>query len=295
MAEAVPEGGMERHLQQAAAAGRQHVSDVTEWSKRHTAPHFQTDLWFIVTDENGTETRVPACRAILNINCLFLHSFQAGDDVEIPQTICTDALTLVYFLWLNYPRLPEAESPFDKLVSVTSSTYGTSLRNYDENKMVELCVAIPKLAKLADWIQCDATIERLADIMESNILKRVPLREGAASKYLYMASFALSDAQNEDGTTYLEDHDTDLVDEFPAALIRMNEAERERIADHVAPMFEALLEGCSIRIRGLDAAGDISERYKDAEALSGELKLLVTVAKFLLNSYKEARSGPASS
>ena len=161
--------------------------------------------------------------------------------------------------------------------------------------MVELCVAIPKLAKLADWIQCDATIERLADIMESNILKRVPLREGAASKYLYMASFALSDAQNEDGTTYLEDHDTDLVDEFPAALIRMNEAERERIADHVAPMFEALLEGCSIRIRGLDAAGDISERYKDAEALSGELKLLVTVAKFLLNSYKEVRSGPASS
>ena len=105
MAEAVPEGGIERHLQQAAAAGRQHVSDVTEWSKRHTAPHFQTDLWFIVTDENGKKTRVPACRAVLNINCLFLHSFQAGDDVEIPQTICTSALTVVYFLWLNYPRL----------------------------------------------------------------------------------------------------------------------------------------------------------------------------------------------
>ena len=106
MAEAVPEGGMERHLQQAAAAGRQHVTEtVTEWSEMHTTPHFQTDLWFVVTDENGKKTRVPACRAVLNINCLFLHSFQAGDDVEIPQTICTSALTVVYFLWLNYPRL----------------------------------------------------------------------------------------------------------------------------------------------------------------------------------------------
>ena len=81
MAEAVPEGGIERHLQQAAAAGRQ---EVTEWSERHTAPHFQTDLWFVVTDENGQKTRIPACHAVLNINCLFLHSFQAGDDVEIP-------------------------------------------------------------------------------------------------------------------------------------------------------------------------------------------------------------------
>ena len=290
MAEAVPEGGIERHLQQAAAAGRQHV---TEWSERHTAPHFQTDLWFVVTDENGQKTRIPACHAVLNINCPFLHSFQAGDDVEIPQTICIDALTVVYFLWLNYPRLPEAESPFDTLVSVTSSTYGTSLRNYDENKMVELCVAIPKLAKLADWIQCDATIGRLEDIMERTVLERVPLREGAASKYLYMASFALSDAKNEDGTAYLKEQDYELVDEFPAALIRMNEAERERIADHVAPMFEALLGGCSSRIQRIDATGDISEVYKDTEYLSEELKLLVTVAKFLLNSYKEARSGPA--
>jgi len=281
---------LERHLQQAAAAGRQHV---TAWSERHTAPHFQTDLWFIVTDENGEKTRVPACHAVLNINCLFLHSFQTGDDVEIPQTICTDALTLVYFLWLNYPRLPEAESPFDRLVSVTSSTSFRSYDHHDENKMVELCVAIPKLAKLADWIQCDATIERLEEIMESTILKPGPLREGAASKYLYMAAFALSDAQNRDGRAYLEERDDYLVDEFPAALIRMNEAERERIADHVVPTFEALLGGYSGRIQRLDAMGDISEVYKDAEALSEELKLLVTVAKFLLNSYKEARSGPA--
>ena len=291
MAEAVPEGGIERHLQQAAAAGRQHV---TEWSERHTAPHFQTDLWFVVTDENGTETRIPACRAILNINCLFLHSFQAGDDVEIPQTICTDALTVVYLLWLNYPRLPEAESPFDRLVSVTSPTsfrsYDYIITSNDENKMVELCLAISKLAKLADWIQCDTTIERLEDIMESTILKPGPLREGAASKYIYMAAFALSDAQNRDGRTYLEERDDYLVDEFPAALIRMNEAERERIADHVVPTLEALLGGCSGRIQRLDAMGDISEVYKDAEALSEELKLLVTVAKFLLNSYEEARS-----
>jgi hypothetical protein len=161
--------------------------------------------------------------------------------------------------------------------------------------MVELCVAIPKLAKLADWIQCDATIGRLEDIMERTVLERVPLREGAASKYLYMASFALSDAKNEDGTAYLKEQDYELVDEFPAALIRMNEAERERIADHVAPMFEALLGGCSSRIQRIDATGDISEVYKDAEYLSEELKLLVTVAKFLLNSYKEARSGPAPS
>ena len=292
MAEAAPEDRVERYLQYTAARQLDWVND---WIKWHTAPRFQTDLWFIVTDENGEKTRVPACHAVLNINCLFLHSFQTGDDVEIPQTICTDALTLVYFLWLNYPRLPEAESPFDTLVSVTSSTYGTSLRNYDENKMVELCVAIPKLAKLADWIQCDATIERLEDIMESTILKPGPLREGAASKYLYLAVFALSDAQNEDSTTYLEIHNGDFVDGFPAALIRMNEAERERIADHVVPTFEALLGGYSGRIQRLDAMGDISEVYKDAEALSEELKLLVTVAKFLLNSYKEARSGPAPS
>ena len=77
---------------------------VNDWIERHGAPQFATDLWFVVTDGSGTKTRVPACRAVLNINCHFLHSFQAGDDIEIPQTICTDALAVVYLLWLNYPQ-----------------------------------------------------------------------------------------------------------------------------------------------------------------------------------------------
>ena len=34
-------------------------------------------------------------------DCLFLHPF-VGDDVEIPETICTDA-SRSFALWLNYP------------------------------------------------------------------------------------------------------------------------------------------------------------------------------------------------
>ena len=261
MAEAVPEGRTERHLQQAAAAGRQHVSDVTEWSKRHTAPHFQTDLWFVVTDENGTETRVPACRAILNINCLFLHSFQAGDDVEIPQTICTNASTVVYFLWLNYPRLMYtdkndeeciAHSGFDCLVDrVLDEGYG-----YNENSTTALCLAIAKLAKLADWIQCGATIMRLQDIMDK-IRDMLNLNgPGKYSKYLYMAQFAVNDVlyRNSNlermmGTTPASAFAhrigacSQFVLEFPVAFLSMNAAERTQFADHVVPMFEVFLEG----------------------------------------------------
>ena len=88
---------------------------VKDWVERHGAPQFESDLWFVVTHGSGTKTRVPACRAVLNINCHFLHSFQAGDDIEIPQTICTDALAVVYLLWLNYPQFT-SPSPFDLLV-----------------------------------------------------------------------------------------------------------------------------------------------------------------------------------
>ena len=296
MAEAVPEGGIERHLQQAAAAGRQHV---TEWSERHTAPHFQTDLWFVVTDENGTETRVPACRAILNINCLFLHSFQAGDDVEIPQTICTDALTLVYLLWLNYPQFT-SPSPFDSLVERAQSKGNVDLAH--------LYLAITELAKLAHWILCDATITRLQDIM-NNILHRVPRVK--ATKYLYLAAFAMIDAQDKDCITYLvhykreylshynnfEKHDAmNLVEEFPAAFLSMNEAEREQIAGHVVPMFDAFLKGCPRQLPRNTHTGhyDTHVNIPDNVRRPAERSLsrLADITTFLLDFYEKARSGP---
>ena len=89
MAEAAPEDGVEGYLQSVAA--RRAAVEVKAWNERHSDPKYVTDLWLVVTDRHGTKTRVPACRAVLIMNCLFLHSFQAGDDVEIPETICTDA------------------------------------------------------------------------------------------------------------------------------------------------------------------------------------------------------------
>ena len=62
---------------------------------------------------------------------------------------------------------------------------------------------------------------------------------------------------------------------------RMNEAERERIADHVVPMFEAFLEGRSRHV--------LSGSKQELESQ------LSNLTRFLLNSYKEAGSGPASS
>ena len=61
----------------------------------------------------------------------------------------------------------------------------------------------------------------------------------------------------------------------------MNEAERERIAGHVVPMFEAFLEGRSRHV--------LSGSKQELESQ------LSNLTRFLLNSYKEARSGPASS
>ena len=273
MAEAPSVGVEDVWEQKKKTMARYYVND---WIERHGAPQFATDLWFVVTDGSGTKTRVPACRAVLNINCHFLHSFQAGDDIEIPQTICTDALAVVYLLWLNYPQFT-SPSPFDLLVERVSKG------NVD---LAHLYLAITELAKLAHWILCDATITRLQEIM-NNILAREP--RVRATKYLYMAAFALSDAQHKDGTRYLQCHDCDSVAEFPDVFIRMNEAERERIADHVVPMFEAFLEGRSRHVLSGSTQGGVPRIYKQ------ELSQLFGLTRFLLNSYKEARSGPASS
>ena len=277
MAEAAPSrcvGVEDVWEQKKAALARYYVKD---WIERHGAPQFETDLWFVVTDGSGTKTRVPACRAVLNINCHFLHSFQAGDDIEIPQTICTDALAVVYLLWLNYPQF-NSPNRFDLLVENVQSKGTVDLAH--------LYLAITELAKLAHWILCDATITRLKDIMD-NSLARVPRVK--ATKYLYMAAFALSDAQNKNGTRYLQDHDVDSVAEFPAVFISMNEAERDRIADHVVPMFEAFLGDCSRHALSNSTQGGVPRIYKQ------ELSQLFGLTRFLLDSYKEARSGPASS
>ena len=150
---------------------------VDDWIKWHSEPQFKTDLWFLVTDENGKETRVPACRTVLSINSVFIQNLPAGDEeieVKIDRTICTDAITVVYFLWLNYPCFTKkvrsiyseleyiAASPFDGLVDeVLDETIG-----YDERQTAELCLAIAKIAKLADFMCAAGTIERLVDIFE---------------------------------------------------------------------------------------------------------------------------------
>ena len=50
---------------------------VDEWNERHNEPQFKTDLQFIVTDDKGMETRVPACRAVLSINSVFIRNLPA--------------------------------------------------------------------------------------------------------------------------------------------------------------------------------------------------------------------------
>jgi len=223
---------------------------VDDWIKWHSEPQFKTDLWFLVTDENGKETRVPACRTVLSINSVFIQNLPAGDEeieVKIDRTICTDAITVVYFLWLNYPCFTKkvdaskgqivefiAHSPFDGLVDeVLDKSIG-----YDERQTAGLCLAIAKIAKLADFMCAAGTIERLKDIF-NRIYTRVP--DGKKTKYLYMASFALDDVDSGDRRTTGVRPGSSFVEEFPACFLSMNEAERERIADHVVPMFDAFL------------------------------------------------------
>ena len=299
MAEAAPEDGVERYLQRAAKSAS---ADVYAWNERHSEPKYVTDLWLVVTDRNGKKTRVPACRAVLIMNCLFLHSFQAGDDVEIPGTVCTDASTVVYFLWLNYPRLTTtceddeefiAHSPFDGLVDEVLDED----TDYDEGRMAELCLAIGKIASLADWIQCDATIKRLDIIMDKILDVNVPCGEPSKySKYLYKAQFALNDVlyrnsnlARMNGTTPVSsflnrNRHPPFVLEFPVAFLSMNDSERAQIADHVVPMFEAFLEGSTFRFTV--TCGNTTAR---GLSLSTQ-RTLLEVNKFLLDFYKKARA-----
>ena len=299
MAEAAPEDGVERYLQRAAKSAS---ADVYAWNERHSEPKYVTDLWLVVTDRNGKKPRVPACRAVLIMNCLFLHSFQAGDDVEIPGTVCTDASTVVYFLWLNYPRLTTtceddeefiAHSPFDGLVDEVLDED----TDYDEGRMAELCLAIGKIASLADWIQCDATIKRLDIIMDKILDVNVPCGEPSKySKYLYKAQFALNDVlyrnsnlARMNGTTPVSsflnrNRHPPFVLEFPVAFLSMNDSERAQIADHVVPMFEAFLEGSTFRFTV--TCGNTTAR---GLSLSTQ-RTLLEVNKFLLDFYKKARA-----
>ena len=278
---------------------------VDDWIKWHSEPQFKTDLQFIVTDENGKETRVPACRTVLSINSVFIRNLPAGDEeieVKIDRTICTDAITVVYFLWLNYPCFTKkvrsiyseleyiAASPFDGLVDeVLDETIG-----YDERQMAELCLAIAKIAKLADFMCAAGTIERLVDIFEK-IFFLVP--DGKKTKYLYMASFALDDVDSRDRRTTGVRPGSSFVEEFPACFLSMNEAEQERIAGHVVPMFDAFLKGCPRQLPRNTHTGhyDTHVNIPDNVRRPAERSLsrLADITTFLLDFYEKARSGPA--
>ena len=282
---------------------------VDDWIKWHSEPQFKTDLWFLVTDENGKETRVPACRTVLSINSVFIQNLPAGDEeieVKIDRTICTDAITVVYFLWLNYPCFTKkvdaskgqivefiAHSPFDGLVDEVLDED----TDYDEGRMAELCLAIGKIASLADWIQCDATIKRLDIIMDKILDVNVPCGEPSKySKYLYKAQFALNDVlyrnsnlARMNGTTPVSsflnrNRHPPFVLEFPVAFLSMNDSERAQIADHVVPMFEAFLEGSTFRFTV--TCGNTTAR---GLSLSTQ-RTLLEVNKFLLDFYKKARA-----
>ena len=278
---------------------------VDDWIKWHSEPQFKTDLWFLVTDENGKETRVPACRTVLSINSVFIQNLPAGDEeieVKIDRTICTDAITVVYFLWLNYPCFTNkvrsiysiveiiAASPFDGLVDqVLDKSIG-----YDERKTAELCLAIAKIAKLADFMCAAGTIERLKDIFD-RIYTRVP--DGKKTKYLYMASFALDDVDSRDRRTTGVRPGSSFVEEFPACFLSMNEAEQEQIAAHVVPMFDAFLKGCPRQLPRNTHTGhyDTHVNIPDNVRRPAERSLsrLADITTFLLDFYEKARSGPA--
>ena len=279
---------------------------VDDWIKWHSEPQFKTDLWFLVTDENGKETRVPACRTVLSINSVFIQNLPAGDEeieVKIDRTICTDAITVVYFLWLNYPCFTKkvdaskgqivefiAHSPFDGLVDeVLDKSIG-----YDERQTAGLCLAIAKIAKLADFMCAAGTIERLKDIF-NRIYTRVP--DGKKTKYLYMASFALDDVDSGDRRTTGVRPGSSFVEEFPACFLSMNEAEQERIAGHVVPMFDAFLKGCPRQLPRNTHTGhyDTHVNIPDNVRRPAERSLsrLADITTFLLDFYEKARSGPA--
>ena len=120
MAEAPSVGVEDVWEQKKKTMARYYVND---WIERHGAPQFATDLWFVVTDGSGTKScilvMVSSRSRKTTLNSL-PHSFQAGDDIEIPQTICTDALAVVYLLWLNYPQFT-SPSHFDLLVERVST------------------------------------------------------------------------------------------------------------------------------------------------------------------------------
>ena len=81
-----------------------------------------------------------------------------------------------------------------------------------------------------------------------------------------------------------------------SSLISMNEAERERIADHVVPMLDAFLKGCPRQLpQNSPCRYDKSVHIPDSVRRPAErcLSQLADITTFLLDFYEKARSGPA--
>ena len=165
---------------------------------------------------------------------------------------------------------------------------------YDERQTAELCLAIAKIAKLADFLCAAGTIERLVDIFD-RIYCRVP--DDKKTKYLYMASFALDDVDSRDRRTTVVRPGSSFVEEFPAIFLSMDEAEQEQIADHVVPMFDAFLKDCPRQLPRNTHTGhyDTHVNIPDNVRRPAERSLsrLADITTFLLDFYEKARSGPA--
>ena len=121
--------------------------------------------------------------------------------------------------------------------------------------------------------------------------------DGKKTKYLYMASFALDDVDSRDRRTTGVRPGSSFVEEFPACFLSMNEAEQERIAGHVVPMFDAFLKGCPRQLPRNTHTGhyDTHVNIPDNVRRPAERSLsrLADITTFLLDFYEKARSGPA--
>ena len=150
------------------------VDLVGDWISKHGDPAFETDLFFVVT-EGGEETRIPACAAVLKINCAMIRDLpEAGD---VPVIGDHSARTVVQFLALCYPFLgPGTKRPADF--------------TFDE---------ISGIARFAHWCGAPNVIDQLGQELEARAagLERAA-RQGyrapmSLNRELFMTAFILGD------------------------------------------------------------------------------------------------------
>ena len=199
------------------------VDLVGDWISKHGDPAFETDLFFVVP-EDGEETRIPACAAVLKINCAMIRDLpEAGD---VPVIGDHSARTVVQFLALCYPFLgPQTKRPADL--------------TYDD---------ISGVARFAHWLGAPNVIDQLGQEIGARVvgLDRAA-RQGyrapkSVNKEVFMTACILGDL----GRPVLF---LDYVLEWPEFFFSLDAAERAPFMKYAGPIFEQFIRRAAAKLR----------------------------------------------